>query len=226
MAKGRSTVGTPLGKFEDDCLRVLIAYPCGGDVNPWFMHSVTMGMIELYGNPPCTLQQALMFEQSSILPANREGIAEAAMERADVLITLDTDVRFPPVAFQKLVQHYLDGKQIVGANYIRRNEPWCPTASLDGKCVYQGKGLQKIDHVGMGLVMIDTGVFDLVNKPWFNFSYDSEKGWRGEDINFFEKVRDAGVDVWLDHSIGVTHIGEFDFDMAFGEAFRDEAKID
>jgi hypothetical protein len=224
VAKNRSTVGTPLGKFEDDCLKILIAFPCGGDVNPWFMHSVTMSMLALYAAPPCTLQQALMFEQSSILPANREGIAEAATERADVLITLDTDVRFHPSVFPRLIQHFLDGKRVVAGNYVRRVEPWCPTAHADGKCVYQGEGLQKVDHVGMGLVMLDTGIFDEINKPWFNFSYDEEKGWRGEDINFFQKVRDAGIDVWIDHQIGVTHIGDMEYDMAFGEAFREESE--
>lgn len=201
-------------------VRVLIGYPCSGGVNPWFAQSLATGMLDLHVNPPCDLQMALLFVDGSILPANRQDIADKAVEKADVLITLDSDMRFPPETFGRLLSHYLEGKKIVACNYTRRREPYCPTGYKDGHCVYQGEGLERVDHAGLGVTMIACEVFEAIEKPYFPFTWEDQ--WKGEDVNFFAKARKAGYEVWLDHMIGVTHIGDFEFDMPFAEVFREE----
>lgn len=50
---------------------------------------------------------------------------------------------------------------------------------------------------GLGCVLFKREVFEKVTYPWF----DLKEGMYGSDMFFFTKVRDAGLDVWIEPSV-------------------------
>ena len=84
----------------------------------------------------------------------------------------------------------------------------------------ESTGLQAVDHLGMGCVLLDARVFTKIEPPAFEFLTErtrAEDGtlvdWLtvGEDVTFCRKLRDAGFEVLLDHDLSkdVYHVGEF-----------------
>ncbi len=143
----------------------------------------------------------------------RDMIASLAIQHGvDYLLFLDDDHTFPPDLWFRLLAH---GKDVVGALCFRRNEPFGPcifrwqTEPKEGKLmVYDrpdlvGKGLQKVDGIGFGAVLIKTSVFaKLGPQPWFKFSEV------GEDLHFCDLCAQAGVEVYCDTSLVAPHIND------------------
>ena len=67
-------------------------------------------------------------------------------------------------------------KDIVACNYATRRLPVKTVAFSDFaelKCVYSGDktGLEEVDAVGMGAMLIKTEIFKKLPLPWFSISY-------------------------------------------------------
>jgi len=168
----------------------------------------------------------------SMLSLNRESMILSALE-ADENIThilmLDSDMTFPADTAHWLAWR---NEPIVLGGYNRRCVPTTPTArGLDGKLVATldtSTGLEKVRHGGLGCCMVHREVFEKVPRPWFHFEWvrDPKRhgGWgqNGEDVYFFNKCREAGYDVLLDHDLSkhLTHVGLFDY--TYRMAFLDE----
>lgn len=63
-------------------------------------------------------------------------------------------------------------------------------------------------------MLIDMGVFDAIKPPYFSMYWDSTVGeYRGEDWVFCEKLENAGIPIFVDHtlSLRVGHCGMFEF---------------
>jgi hypothetical protein len=167
--------------------------------------------------PPDTGFIRLQYEQGSILPNVRQALAETAMlERATHILWLDSDMVFPWDTLHRLMAHDLT---IVGVNPTRRRPPYLPTVkALDGTRVYtspESEGLEQVDGIGFGVLLIKTTVLGGMKKPWFDFTYRAKDGsWLGEDYYFMEKAKKAGHKVWCDHDLtkSIKHIGELECD--------------
>lgn len=129
---------------------------------------------------------------------------------------IDSDQTFNP----QVLDHMLQLKEpIVTAVVYKKNPPYSP-------CVY-GVNPEKygyvpvyfpfqkrhylVDMCGTGCVIIHREVFDKLKKPYFWYN---EK--QGEDVYFFEKVREAGVRIVADSALPIGHttlkeIGAIDF---------------
>lgn len=55
---------------------------------------------------------------------------------------------------------------------------------------------------GLGCVLIRREVFERVSRPWF----DLKENYYGSDMYFWTKVRDAGIDVWIDPRVRCAQI--------------------
>lgn len=159
---------------------------------------------------------------------------EALKWDADFIIWCDSDHIFPVDAFVRLLAH---NKQIVGCNYARRvhhGQPTAPTASRlnreqhDEKLCYttqekaEAGELEKVDHLGLGLTCMNMSILEQLSAqaeregrenfmPLFHWEEKDPgrgSGSIGEDVYFFKKCREAGVDVWCDHGLSweVGHI--------------------
>lgn len=159
---------------------------------------------------------------------------EALKWNADFVIWCDSDHIFPKDAFVRLLSH---NKAIVGTNYARRTQtgqPTAPTSAMFNRKEHENAlcyttqekaeagELEKVDHMGMGLCCINMAILDKLaakaeedGKPnfmplfhWPEKEAGKGTGTVGEDVYFFQKCREAGLEVWVDHGLSweVGHI--------------------
>jgi hypothetical protein len=83
-------------------------------------------------------------------------------------------------------------------------ESWVPIQSEDN--------LVTVEAIGMGCVLMKTEVFQKINQPYFEYTYQPKtKDWGGEDFTLFKKLNSAGYRVQVDMNLSndIYHIGTF-----------------
>lgn len=138
-----------------------------------------------------------------IYVANLRQYAVQAAQRvgASHLLFLDSDMRFPEDTLERLLARDRD---IVAANCVMRTMPELWVARTDGVAVSSvGRtGLQAVDMVGCGVMLIKLSVFDALPLPWFSTPYQlTTHDHLGEDVYFCQEARKAGYDIWIDHDL-------------------------
>ena len=164
------------------------------------------------------LDTYLFFDSSTILLNQREKLIEKAKEvRSDYVLWLDSDMMFPSTTALRLLEH---NKDIIACNYMKRTkgdktvaytdvtdwESWVPLNKVDG--------LIKVEGVGMGCMLMKTNVFEVLTKPYFEFTFkEDSQDWYGEDFNLLAKLRKLGYDVYIDTVLSkdIKHIGNYAF---------------
>ena len=150
----------------------------------------------------------------------RNNLVKTALEvKADYLLFVDADMRFPKDTLKILMSH---NKDIIGVNATTRSEPVKPTAknfvvnedqSVDWIPIYSNakSGIEKADGIGCGVMLVNTRVFKAMEEPYFYFEQLPNNKLLGEDIYFCIKAKDAGFDTWVDHDLskGIRHIGQY-----------------
>lgn len=159
-------------------------------------------------------------ESGSILPQLRHNIVKYALrDSCTHLLFIDSDQTFPYNLVHNLVRH---GRRVVGCNIATKSIPSNPTARMHdpawwgGHMVYsQGRaGLQQVWRLGFGIMLIDTEVFSLVPKPWFEIKYHKElDDYMGEDWDFCEKLEAARIPIYVDHEVSreIGHVGSYTY---------------
>lgn len=151
-------------------------------------------------------------QQGANLLRNREQLARRAVdEGATHLLFLDDDMSFDP----DFLRIFLSRKQaVVCANCTMKKVPLEFTAiGFDGQKIpttAESTGLQAAAVVGLGACLIATEVFKAVPQPWFMPHFSAEdSSYSPEDYAFFERVRAAGYEVWIDHDASklFSHVG-------------------
>jgi GT2 family glycosyltransferase len=142
---------------------------------------------------------------------------EAQNSGCSHLLFLDSDMWLAPDSIMKLLAH---DKDIVGANYNKRELPLIGTAKLkkeNGKHVNipndsMPDTLFQCDAIGTGFMLVKVPVFDKLEHPWFFFTTDGESGLAmGEDVWFCQQAKKAGFEIWCDPTIKVMHLGEYGY---------------
>jgi len=151
----------------------------------------------------------------------RNNLVKTALDvKADYVLFVDADMRFPKDTLKILMAH---DKDIIGVNATTRSEPVKPTAknfkisdvdgSVDWLPVYSNamSGISKVDGIGCGVMLVKTKVFKAIEMPYFYFEQLGNNKILGEDIYFCIKSKDAGFDTWVDHDLskGIRHIGQY-----------------
>lgn len=151
--------------------------------------------------------------QGSEVAMQRQQLAVDALAETDFthILWIDSDMRFPSNLLQALLSHK---KDIIACNYSTRVPPHKPVAFKDvynlDKRVYDGTGLEMVEAVGMGAMLVKREVFEKLEKPFFSVKWlDDYTSLMGEDIYFCFKAREAGFDIWLEQDISkqVAHVG-------------------
>ena len=136
---------------------------------------------------------------------NRNYLAVQALKNgSDYLLFVDDDMIFPADTLDKLLK---TGKQIVGVlSYSRK----LPLQATVWKPEDIKEALFECEQVGGGVLLIDTKVFNEMERPWFAFeTYDSGMIKVGEDAYFCQKAKTRGISVWCEPSISIGHIGNY-----------------
>lgn len=141
------------------------------------------------------------------------------------LFWIDSDIFWTPSDFFRLLGFgaVLD---VVGATYPFKKEPTGFLVNLagePGKAEVNGLGCVKINSMAIGFTLMKRAVVEKVaaTKPMvedrlngvtypdvFRVDRNVNGGPRGEDVAFFDDIREAGFDCWLDPSIQLGHVGK------------------
>jgi hypothetical protein len=167
--------------------------------------------------PEANIDMSLQIVESSNWIENREQIVEHALgtDRTHIM-WLDDDMSFQPQILEILLGRR---QRCVLSNYLIKTDDWQEkpqyvAVDLDGKRVPVDKtftGIQPISYSGFGCSVMEVSIFKEVLFPRFLPKPNMEmKKYTTEDNPFFEKVREAGIPVYLDHDASklLTHIGQ------------------
>ena len=189
-------------------MRVAICTPVYGDTKAGFTASLvglvlySSGKQISYNGAPSVVGIAhhMLAGNSSIADA-RQRLAETALvERPDFLLWLDADHMFPRDTLFRLAAHNLP---VVGCNYLRRTGERTSSATVAGAAVTPKKaGLEPVDTLGLGVCLMQAGIFAKIPAPWFDGA--------SEDRHFCRLAVSHGVRPHVDHalSLEVGHIAE------------------
>jgi hypothetical protein len=102
---------------------------------------------------------------------------------------------------------------IVACNYVVRQASGLFTASRDGERVAtteRSTGLEAVEYVGMGALLMRTDVVADLGRPWFRHGLNDFGGDVGEDVMFCRALAAAGHTVYIDHDLSkeIGHIGQ------------------
>lgn len=135
----------------------------------------------------------------------------------DKLFWIDSDIAWEPEDFIKL---YESDKDVVTGAYLLATGEVVAYPELFGRAftIDEVKAMtepRKIDACGFGFLAVKQGVFEKIQRPWFQSTEgvwtvpDSGEKFHfniiGEDIAWCKKVTDLGFDIWLDPSVRVLH---------------------
>lgn len=204
---------------------IAICVPARDEVSTGFAHDLAIMSARFYGNAPSGTLFNVNFVAGTLIADQRQKLVMMAIKQgADYILFLDSDMRFPSYLLERLLAH---DKDIVACNYATRRLPVKTVAFSDFaelKCVYSldKTGLEEVDAVGMGAMLIKTEIFKKLPLPWFSISYlPSGNMYIGEDIYFCKLAQANGMKVYVDHDLSkdVRHIGVMEFT-------HDHAEID
>lgn len=145
----------------------------------------------------------------SLLPRSRQRLVELAIEReASHILFIDTDQSFPRDTLNRLAGWH---KPIVACNVCTKNpDRPMPTARAEGHKRYgrpqyvipDEQGLVETWRIGTGIMLIDLKVFEGLEKPWFNVTWQQEyQDFEGEDWCFAKLMERKGVPIYWDNAL-------------------------
>ena len=185
---------------------VAICVPSGDLVHADF----TMALAGMLRSTPGTIKLAYVTGRSSIVAHARNMCVKSALELgAKHILFLDSDITFPNNTLNRLL-HW--GKDIVGAVYRRRSEPFeVMGVPLVHETRYAEGSLPEMAIIPTGCMLIRREVFEALPKPYFRFETDEANDRIvGEDVLFCNMARQRGFHVYADVSLSmaVGHIGQ------------------
>lgn len=197
-------------------MKVAICVPCRDQVTTGF----SFDLAQLVGyHSAAGMNIGLYHSPGTLIADQRCTLARKALdEGATDILWIDSDMRFPKDALQRLLSH---GKNIVAANYVQRGIPVVPVSlRLEDKqwkhvpTLKASTGLEEVTAAGMGLMLTSTQVFKDLPEPWFHIGYSSKNHkFIGEDVSFCLAAAANGHSTYIDHDISknVRHIGSFEY---------------
>lgn len=157
----------------------------------------------------------LKIMQGTLIQNQRADLSlDALREGCTHVLFIDSDMTFPQDMVGRLLAHDVD---IVATNCARRRMPTGPTAKIKNKLIFsmpEDTGLQEVDTIGMGVMLIKADVFKKMSEPWFETPWRTDaRGYIGEDVFFCNKAKSIGYKIYIDHDVSkeIGHIGTFEF---------------
>lgn len=140
---------------------------------------------------------------------------EAQGIRYDYLVQLDDDHVYDREFIDKFIKH---NKDVVVGCTCRRMPPYTATQFKEIKGIglndkdnlidiNKEEGLEKIGCTGPVGMVIKVDIFDRLKFPYYKLTYlNDTPSTQGGDIYFSQMLKDANIDIWLDHSVSFPHL--------------------
>lgn len=136
----------------------------------------------------------------------------------DKLFWIDSDMEWEPQDFFKLLQ---SDKQVISGCYMLEDETVTVYRKTLGPAMHKNEILLLNEPftcvgVGFGFLAVKSGVFERIERPWFasgGINVKNEETGKtekkiclvGEDLLWCDKVREVGIDIWVDPLVRVGH---------------------
>lgn len=140
-------------------------------------------------------------------------IEEAASQKCTHILFIDDDMAYGPEALNMLLGH---DKDIISGLYLSRAYPHQPMifdiADDTGAAfpMYlmpdDDERLKPIVAAGFGFLLVKTSVFLKMQKPYVRLGELAADQWC-DDIGFFKRTREAGIQSYVDMACMVGHMG-------------------
>jgi hypothetical protein len=181
--------------------KILVGMPSLGTVRVETMTS-------LYYMLSSTKAQYIIYTPvSCYLHESRNDVFRHALKLdAEYVLFVDSDMVFPEDALNKLIAR---DKEIIGVNYNYRAYPIRAITVLDKDVPDSLTDPFPVRVAGTGFLLIKTKILKLLPEPWFHFNPSHSDGTplTGEDPWFCNVARAHGINVWVDPTIKMGHIG-------------------
>jgi len=189
-------------------LKVAIGVPSNDMVHTDFtMCLINLCMYSFMNN----VHVCVISQRSSIIEVGRCEIAAVALQTgAEKLLTLDSDMTFPPNTLIELIRK---NKDIICCDAKRRRPPYTSVlCDTEGKPLDHSIRLPALVEVAGGssaCQLVDLNVFRKIKEPYYKVEFNDKKEFLGEDYYFSNKVRKAGYAVFCDTVLSkqIGHIG-------------------
>lgn len=191
---------------------ILIGIPTMGTI-PIKVFASVVKVVRQYGD-----EVSIITTSNSLIYNARNQLAMEAHNNNADLVFIDSDVEFTPEAFTQLINH---DKPIVSGLYWSRSTPSTPVAYKKvrpktlfrkepvGDTITEVHPFMEVEGAGMGFCIIRHEVLREVYKncdnPFQPF------GNMGEDFSFFYRCRKKGYKIYLDSTLGLKHLGEYEY---------------
>ncbi len=207
-----------------------IAVPIAQVVEPKVLQSM-MAMVNYSANNGISIQDIGITERCLIDDARNTLTETFLSSSTEWLFWMDSDMTFPKDTLVKLFEtaEKKDAKMVTGIYYQRRggNLPclWSRNQETEAGLVtgintpkgkenkYMGSFLIvnpekkepfEAHAAGFGCVLVHRSVFEVMDRPWFQFI----KGVCSEDFYFFVNAQELGFKLWVEPTIDLGHIGD------------------
>ena len=159
---------------------------------------------------------------SMVGPMREQIILDALAKDATHLLFIDTDQTFPRDIVHRMLKHR---KPVLACNVPTKEIPAKTNTFIKDLATGGAKlipsppgaeGLQEVWMTGTGVMMIDLqAIRDAeLTHPFFYQRWDEEnQRYLGEDTGFCQKLHDAGLGIWIDHTLSkeIGHMGELEY---------------
>lgn len=149
----------------------------------------------------------------------RNKICQKAVDgRFDKIFMIDSDMIVPEDAIHNLLDP--DVPIVIGVARYKNDSRRAPifkhfqdeTGSDAWKWDDIPEGRFEIKSAGVACAMIDVSLLNRIAKPWFVWEERPDGTYYGEDIGFYDKVRNLGIRPMADGRVKCGHIGRKIYD--------------
>ena len=198
-------------------MNLSICIPARETVHSAFAYDLCLLSTYWYAKSPEGSALNIHMVNGTLIADQRQKLAMMALQHgADYALFLDSDMRFPRDLAQRLIARNQD---VVACNYSTRRLPaksvaWSDFSMQKFVTSHDRDGIEPIDAIGMGAMLVKTDVFRKLPAPWFQVVYSkSAQAFIGEDIYFCQLAKSHGFKIHVDHDASklIRHIGSFEF---------------
>lgn len=151
--------------------------------------------------------------------ARNIAIKKALGDGADIILLLDSDCRVNPDWISRHVQFHLSQPDVAILGGAIQGKGHTPVGIADGFCSW----FTAVPHADAGAVRrlhLSTTNMSLKANTFSHIGYFDEKLATGEDVAFCRKAQRAGLILWLQSDIVITHLDRNDLRSAQRHHYR------
>lgn len=191
---------------------ILIGVPTMGTIP--IKVAASLNLIEKkYGD-----QVDIMYTRNSLVYDARHTILREAVRNGSDLLFIDSDIYFTAEAIETISRHK---KPIVSGLYFQKTPERLPVAykKVRPRALFSPPTIEHITEIepfmevqgaGLGFCLIRNEVLRAMDSDRIN-PFEPYKGL-GEDFSFFYRCRKKGYKIYLDTTIPLKHLGEYEYD--------------